>query len=141
MNDDSITQYILATFPGVETTTNFGYTFLFYGSDRTLPLASLAASDNEYDRVSNLDRAGVFRLNIGITRDTFRSLFGAKELDISSYDFSALDTLMPHPHYAQQHYICILNPSKTNSEKLKALLAEAYDLALTRGTKRRKSTG
>ena len=72
-----ISQYITDTFAGVETETNFGYIFFFHGSDRKLPFATLASSDNEYDRVSNLDRANVFRLNIGVTKETFHSLFGA----------------------------------------------------------------
>jgi len=33
--------YITKSFPGVETTTAYGYTFFFYGSDHTLPFATL----------------------------------------------------------------------------------------------------
>jgi len=134
MIETAITRYILDTFSGVETTENFGYTFFFFGSERMLPMASIASSDNEYDRVSNLDRPDVFRLNLGISRETFRSLFGGR-LDLNSYDFTALDTLMPHPHYSQQYYVCILNPSKSNSEMVKRLLKEAYELAVTRENK------
>lgn len=42
-------------FAGIETAVNFGYTFFFYRSDHKLPFAPIAASDNKYDRVSNLD--------------------------------------------------------------------------------------
>lgn len=76
LTEAELAQYILGTFPGVETTTNFGYTFFFYDSDRMLPFATIASSGNEYERGSNLDRPGVFRLNIGVSRQTFRSLFG-----------------------------------------------------------------
>jgi len=132
-----ISQYITDTFAEAETAKNFGYTFFFYGSNRKLPFATLASSDNENDRVSNLDRANVFRLNIGITKDTFHSLFGTDEVDTGSYDYTALDRIMPHPHYAPQHYICVLNPSEQTFERIKALLGEACELARARTARRR----
>jgi hypothetical protein len=136
MNETTITNYITDTFAGVETTDDFGYTFFFYGPDRMLPFATLAAADNPYDRVSNLDRPGVFRLNIGVSRQTFQSLFGTSKVDVSAYDFAALDTLMPHPEYAAQHFVCVLNPSDTTLETVRALLAEAYELAVRRHSRR-----
>ena len=136
MDETAIAKYITDTFAGVETTDAFGYTFFFYGSERMLPFATLAATDNEYDRVSNLDRPGVFRLNIGVSKQTFQSLFGTDKVDVRTYDFTALDTLMPHPEYAAQHFVCVLNPSETTLATVRALLAEAYDLAVRRHTKR-----
>ena len=136
MDEKGITDYIMNTFAGVETMTTLGYTFFFYGPDRMLPFATLAAADNEYDRVSNLDRPGVFRLNLGVSRQTFQALFGASKVDVSAYDFTALDTLMPHPEYAAQQFVCVLNPSDATLEKVHALLAEAYELAVRRNTKR-----
>jgi hypothetical protein len=131
-----IAQYIAETFAGVETATNFGYTFFFYGGDHKLPFATLATSDNEYDSVSNLDRPDVFRLNLGITKESFRSLFGTDAVDGSAYDYTALDRLMPHPHYAGQHFICVLNPGRQTLERVKELLAEAFDLARARSARR-----
>jgi hypothetical protein len=119
MTDASITEYITSTFTGVETSTNFGYNFFFQGTDRKLPFATIAASDNEYDRDSNLDRPGVFRLNIGVRKETFQSLFGTAAVNIGSYDYTALDRIMPHPHYAAQHFLCVLNPSEPTFEKVK----------------------
>src|SRR5512132_2141777 len=126
MDQQSITDYIITTFAGVETATNLGYTFFFYGPDRKLPFATIATVDNEYDRVSNLDRPGVYRLNIGVSKQTFQSLFGTAPVDISRYDFSLLDTIMPHPEYAPQHFICVLSPSEATFERVRAMLAEAY---------------
>ncbi len=136
MTDAAITEYITNTFTEVETSTNFGYNFFFYGADRKLPFATIAASDNEYDRDSNLDRPGVFRLNLGVRKETFQSLFGTAAGNIGGYDYTALDRIMPHPHYAAQHFLCVLNPSEPTFEKVKVLLAEAYDLARTRSIKR-----
>ena len=138
MDESSVAEYITKTFPGVETTTNFGYTFFFYGSDHTLPFATLISSDYEYDRISNLDRPGVFRLNIGVSKQTFQSLFGIAKVDVSRYDFTALDVIMPHPEYAQQYFICVLSPSDATFERIRALLAEAYDIAVRRSTQRNK---
>jgi hypothetical protein len=141
MNEPSIAQYIIDTFPGVEIATNFGYTFFFYGAERKLPFATLASADNDYDRVSNLDRPGVFRLNIGVSRQTFQSLFGAEKVDPNSHDFTALDRIMPHPVYAAQSFLCVLNPSDTTFERIRILLAEAYDSEVRRHDKRDKARG
>ena len=138
MNESSVADYITKTFPGVETITNFGYTFFFYSSDHKLPFATLISSDYDYDRISNLDRPGVFRLNIGVSKQTFQSLFGTAKVDVSSYDFTILDVIMPHPDYAQQYFICVLSPSEATFERIGALLAEAYDIAVRRYTRRNK---
>jgi hypothetical protein len=137
MDEAAVTQYISDQFDGVETTSAFSYTFFFYGSERMLPFATLASVDNEYDRVSNLDRPGVFRLNIGLRKPTFQSLFGIGTIDVSAYDFTALDTIMPHPDYAPQSWICVLNPSDdTFRHTVQEFLAEAYELAVQRHARR-----
>jgi hypothetical protein len=140
MNESSVIDYITKTFPGVETSENFGYTFFFCRSDRKLPFATLISSDYDYDRVSNLDRPGVFRLNIGISKQTFQSLFGRGEVDLNNYDFTALDVIMPHPEYAQHHFICVLSPSEATFERIRTLLAEAYDIAVRRYTSQNKNS-
>jgi len=138
MDETSIARYILDVFAGVETTDNLGYTFFFYGPDRMLPFATIATADYPYDRVSNLDRPGVFRLNIGVSRQTFQSLFGASKVDASAYDLTALDVIMPHPDYAAQNFVCVLNPGEMTLEKVRELLAEAYELAVRRHGRRQK---
>ena len=55
MDEAAVTEYITRTFPEVETTTNFGYTFFFYRTDRTLPFATFISADDEYDRISQVD--------------------------------------------------------------------------------------
>src|ERR1041385_6310145 len=100
--------------------------------------ATIASTGNAYEKISNLDRPGVYRLNIGVSRDTFRSLFGTKKINTSEYDFTALDTIMPHPDYSSQHFICVLSPSEaTFNERIRPMLAEAYDLAVKRYNKRK----
>lgn len=137
MDEFTIEKYITDTFPETQVGENFGYKFFFYGTDHKLPFATLASSDNEYDRVSNLDRPGVFRLNLGVSRQTFESLFGTTKVDTANYDFTALDTIMPHPHYAAQHFICVLSPSDKTWPKLRLFLSEAYDIAARRNVKQK----
>lgn len=132
MNETSIAQYIIDTFLQVETAESFGYTFFFYGSDHKRPFATFAASDNDYDRVSNLDRPGVYRLNIGVSKATFLTLLPADEVAKNDWDFTALDRIMPHPVYAPQYFICVLNPGEATWQTVQDLLAEAYDIAMRR---------
>ena len=139
MDESSVADYITQTFPDVETTTNFGYTFFFYRSDQKFPFATLIASDTEYDRLSNLDRPGVFRLNIGVSKQTFQSLFGIEAVNVKDYDYTALDVILPHPEYAQYHFICVLSPSEATFERIRSLLAEAYEIAVRRYTSQHKN--
>jgi len=143
MDEITITRYITDTFANVETTTTAGYTFFFYNSDHKMPFATLGTQDDDYDRASNLNRASVFRLNIGVNKDTYRSLFGPPPSPPGStgvvdtgHDFSTLDQLLPHPVYAPQSWVCVLNPSAETFQAVELLLAEAYDLAARRHARR-----
>ena len=134
-----IMSYIASTFENVETTVNLGYTFFFYRDDHMHAFATIASTGNEYEEISDLDRPGVYRLNIGVSRETFRSMFGAKKIDVSAYDFTALDVIMPHPDYSSQHFLCVLSPSEVTFERIRPMLAEAYDIAMKRYNKRKHS--
>ena len=70
-------------------------------------------------------RPGVFRLNIGtLSRETFARLVGG----IPSPDYTARDQVLPHPVYAKQRWVCILNPSDRSFEEIvKPLLAETHE--------------
>lgn len=101
---------------------------------KTGPFATLVVSD-EYDQASDLRREGVFKLNVGVSRETCRALFGdaARDDDAETrYDFTALDTILPHPVYGTMHWVCVLNPSAATFERVKPLLAEAHERAARR---------
>lgn len=73
---------------------------------------------------SKLSRPGVYRLNIGVGKETFQRLVG----DMTEPDYAAFDRILPHPVYAKQHWISILNPSELNlRETVIPLLTEAHD--------------
>ena len=72
-----------------------------------------------FDTESNLDRPGVFRVNIGVGRDEFQAL------DLGS-DYAELDRLLAHPIYATQSWVCVLNPGPGTSSEVRRLLADAH---------------
>lgn len=123
MNESGVIEFV-SKLDNVQQEENYGYTFFFVGDDHRLPFVTLADSDNEYDSVSNLNREGVFRINIGVSRETFTSLLG--DYNSEDIEYSALNVFLPHPDYAKQNFICILNPSQDNVEKTKALIIEAH---------------
>ena len=150
MNESEISRYITETFEGVDVVTDSGNSFFFYNPDSNVPpdhrfpFVTLVTSDL-YDQFSNLNRPSVFRLNIGIGKQTFHSLFGLpkrpSEKDSSAesgensndYDFTTLDQVMPHPLYGRMYWVCVLNPSdETFRTKVRPLLTEAYELAVSK---------
>ncbi|MGH7496054.1 MAG: DUF6194 family protein [bacterium] len=108
----------------------FGYLFFFVGNDHRLPFVTIANSDQDFDNVSNLNRDGVFRINIGVSKETYKNLIG--EPSSEPVDYSVLDTFLPHPEYSKQNFICILNPFGENVDTTKKLLVEAHSIAAAR---------
>lgn len=117
-----------------------GDVFFFYGKDKMSPFATIVTKDNDYDHISKLDRAAdLFRLNIGVGKNTFRELFegvpskpGFGGYVDSGLDFTVLDQIMPHPMYGSMYWMCVLNPSAKTYESLQKYLDEAYDKAKKR---------
>jgi hypothetical protein len=75
-----------------------------------------------------------------VSRETFQTLFGylpgKTTADSAKHDFAALDQLMPHPAYAPQSWVCVLNPSPETFDTVKPLLAEAWSIVEARHSKR-----
>src|SRR5262249_39289236 len=134
---------------GVDVVVASGNSFYFYNPDPNVPpdhkfpWATLVTSDDVYDQFSNLNRPSVFRLNVGVSKETFRALFGNPDLpkgstaefdaSQSEFDFTALDRLLPHPVYGRMYWTCVLNPSaETFETKVHPLLAEAYQMAVSK---------
>jgi hypothetical protein len=145
MEEAAITRYIQTSFAGVDPLVGseeagspevaWGDTFFIYDPERSLegsrqfPFATIVTKDyGEFDNASNLDRPGVFRLNIGVGGETYLSLFGTD----AEHDYTALDRLMPHPVYGRNHWVCVLNPSDATFAAVEPLLREAYDRAVER---------
>lgn len=145
MDEETINQYIIDNFVGISTystadTIASGDTFYFYDPERKFPFATLVTSDI-YDSASNLSRPGIYRLNVGVGKETFRKLFGPGQApaEDSGYDFAVLDKIIPHPVYGRMYWVSVLNPSEaTLSEQVRPLLDEAYALSVRRYSPRAK---
>src|SRR5690242_7005688 len=125
---DAITRFIVATYPDTVVANAIGGTF-FSCNEQSWPNFATIATGDDFDDASNLARDGVFRLNIGVTGATFRRLVG----NVTAPDHTALDTLLPHPLYAQQHWVSILNPSAGTFQTIvQPLLDEAHRIVSQR---------
>ena len=65
MNQTEVEAFV-AGMENVQREENFGYVFFFVGDDHRLSFVTIANSDSDFDNASNLNREGVFRVNIGI---------------------------------------------------------------------------
>jgi Family of unknown function (DUF6194) len=145
MDEAAIRRFIAATYAGVDVQEAsqedgspeiaWGDTFFIYDPDRSFegtrrfPFATIVTKDyGDFDDRSNLNRPGVFRLNIGVSKKTYDALFP----DADGHDFTALDVLIPHPVYGQNHWVSVLNPSDATFDELRPLLDEAYQIAARR---------
>ncbi|MFH0129192.1 DUF6194 family protein [Variovorax sp. VaC1] len=130
MTEDAITDHFIDLLPGGHFEVADDNTFFFHNADNKFPFATLVTKDSEFDSASKLDRPGVFRLNIGVGKETFHALFGEQEQ--TDIDFTALDRLMPHPVYGKMYWVCVINPSDKTFETIKPLIAQARSLAVAR---------
>lgn len=139
MNQLDVENFV-ASLENVQKSEAYGYLFYFYSDDHRMPFLTIANSDNDYDKVSNLNRDGVFRVNLGIRRETFSDLFPESGAGGErTYDFTVLNTFLPHPEYAKQHFICILNPAGSNEATFRNLIREAHEVAKQRYERKNRS--
>jgi hypothetical protein len=123
---EAITRTILATWPDTDIVTAMGATFFSLDAEKHWPNFATIVTTDEHDEgaPSRLSRPGVFRLNLGVGRATFEQLVGS----MADPDYAALDRFLPHPVYAKQLWISILNPSESTFRGgVLPLLAEAHD--------------
>jgi hypothetical protein len=120
-----ITGWITATYPDAVVAEAMGATFFSLNAGHWPNFATIVTTDeHDVGNPSNLARPGVFRLNIGVGKATFERIVGG----VTHPDYAALDTVIPHPVYARQRWIGILNPSRqTFDDVIKPLIAEAYE--------------
>jgi hypothetical protein len=93
--------------------------------DKHWPNFATVVWTDEHDEgePSNLARPGVYRVNVGVDRETFQRLVGS----IEDPDYAAFDQFVPHPVYAKQRWIAILNPSHaTVREILMPLITQGH---------------
>lgn len=124
-------------FDGTRIVAAWGEQSLFYNPGGRLPrgvyFATVKSKDGANDKASNLDRAGIFRLNIGTSKDLFIAEFGPPPkrpgkggIVEGPWDFTAPDVLTPHPVYGWMSWVSILNPSEQSLATLNPMLIAAY---------------
>ena len=89
-----------------------------------------------FDEASNLNRPGVFRLNIGVGREKFQEVLGFTPAEhagrSAEIDYAVLDKVIPHPVYAAQGWVSIVSPAAETSDAARALITYAHDRAMQR---------
>jgi hypothetical protein len=139
MTQLKIENYILDTYSGIKVLDAYSERSFFYNPDNILPkgiyMATIKNRDGPNDKTSNIDREGVFRLNIGVSKTSYQKLFGEKpkrplkggKVD-TGHDFTELNKITPHPIYAWLHWIAILNPEQDSLDYLQPILDETYTI-------------
>lgn len=135
-------QYLRETFAGTRVDEAGGDMFFTYDpdgdlpADRWLPFATIVTGDG-YDTVSDLSHPGAYRLNMGVPKQTYVAHLGTAPTDrdaegilVTDAGYAARDQLMPHPVYANQHWISVINPGAATLATTRHLLAAAYDFAV-----------
>jgi len=120
-----ITRWITETYPDTVVAEAMGATFFSLDARHWPNFATIVTTDeHDVGTPSDLARSGVFRLNIGVGKATFERLAGG----LADPDYAALDRIVPHPVYAKQRWIAILNPSRRSfDEVVKPLIDEAHE--------------
>jgi len=120
----TIVTFILEAYPETDLVEAMNAYFFSLDPEKHWPNYATLVTTDEHDDTSDLDRPGVFRLNLGVDRETFDRIAGAEP----EPDYTAFDRLFPHPVYGQQHWISIVNPShETFQTVVVPLLALAHD--------------
>jgi hypothetical protein len=121
---EAISSYIRETYPETDVVSIEGGSFFSLDAERHWPNFATVVWNDDFDQASDLLSRGAFRLNLGVSRETFDRLFRST----TDPDHRAFDRLLPHPVYAKQHWISILNPSEaTFRDVVIPLIAEAHD--------------
>lgn len=114
-----------------------GDRFFYVGPDRRRPFATIVEHDVPgFDEASQLDRPGVFRLNLDLGRAEFERRFGFPPKEFEEhrhkFDFARLDTVLPHPGYARHGFGSIVMPGPQMLPEVDRLLRIAHARAVDR---------
>jgi len=132
-----IVEKITNELSGVIPKSSWGETSLFYNPGKTLPngvyFCTIKEKNGDNDKSSELNRDGVFRLSIGLTKEAYQKQFGLKPkrpakgcIIDTGHDFTSLNTLMPHPIYGWMSWAQILNPEESTFFEIYPLIKEAH---------------
>lgn len=152
MTQDEVVEYVTSELEGTQVLVAsedkgapevaWGDTFFFYDPENItprearFPYATIVTNDYPgFDDASDLNRTGVFRVNVWVSRNTYEQQTSTD--DVSGFDYTVLDEVIPHPVYGPQSCLSVLNPGSATEGTVKQLLAEAHERARKRYEKRR----
>jgi hypothetical protein len=127
---DQMLQLIRDGFPDAVVATMDSAAFFSLDENHWPNFATVVWTD-EHDEgsPSKLARPGVYRVNVGVDKETFQRLVGSLE----DPDYAAFDRFIQHPVYAKQRWISILNPShETVRGTLMPLVVAGHDRLVAR---------
>jgi hypothetical protein len=136
MSDDELLAFA-AALPGVHVMTAdeesgapeaaWGDSFIYLGPPEGMPFATVVVSDYDgFDTASDLNRPGVFRLNVSLGRERFEAELGYPPSGVpEGIDYTAFDVLLPHPVYATQSWASIVNPGERTDDLARELITFA----------------
>ncbi|WP_037346195.1 DUF6194 family protein [Sciscionella sediminilitoris] len=116
----------------------WGDRFFYYAPDgqvpqREQPYATVVTKDYPGDALSGLDQSGRQRLNIHVGTTAFIELIGEEpRTEGAEADFSAVDTVLPHPLYRRQGWIAIVDPGEHTTALACRLIRQAHEDAARR---------
>ena len=150
MTPEQILDYCLSSLAGTVLVESWGEKGIFYNPGwmlkRGVYVLTVKEKDGDNDRASHLNREDAFRVNLGVRKATFQKLFGKMPVRPAAggvvdmdYDFTAFDTIIPHPVYAWMGWISVLNPSDKTFEQLKPLIQDAYEFSAEKFKKRKQA--
>lgn len=150
MEPKQILDWCLSNLEDTVLVNSWGETGVFYNPGKVLKrgiyVLTVKEKDGENDRASQLDRPGVYRVNLGLRKKTYVNYFGSVPkrpakggVVKANADFTQLDAILPHPVYAWMGWVCALNPTEETFEKLKPLVLESYEFAKEKFSKRKNS--
>lgn len=145
---DQITAHLLTSFQGIREKRTWGERSFFYNPDGSSPhgtyFVTIKEKNGDNDKASALDRPGIYRVNFGVGKMTFTSLFGSIParpakggIIAGGYDFQRLNHLTPHPIYGWMCWVALICPDETMFETIKPLLRESHGLAAEKFAKRK----
>ncbi|WP_208347891.1 DUF6194 family protein [Pseudaestuariivita rosea] len=149
---ETVHEFITKELNGVFAKDAWGETSYFYNPghvfERGTYFATIKQKDGENDKASSLDRDGVWRLNMGVSKGAYFKLFGPPPprpgkggIVDGGWDFTAKDQLTPHPVYGWMSWLSVLNPSNETWDKCTALMADAHTRAQKNFEKRLAKLG
>lgn len=149
MTQKDVLCYCLSTLKDVVLVESWGEKGIFYNPNgelkRGVYVLTIKEKDGDHDKSSMLNRKHVYRVNIGLRKHTFIKRFGsipqrpsAGKIVRMDYDFTAFDTILPHPVYAWMGWVCVLNPSDETFKDLVMMIQESYEFAQEKFSKRMK---